>query len=189
MTLFSRGARAAARPLRRSLKHQTRRNAGHEAGHGHGHGHTGPKESAFHVDIGSGNESLSRGFFISLALVPFAYAVYSISSSPNDNAISRLVKQYEDNKKADETKNVVYMTMLEQAASDRQLFAATARDDSGPRLRNPEAFNVGSPYNVSAGNGSANLSALAKFYQDENKEAERLRVERLKRNNGVSAYD
>lgn len=51
------------------------------------------------------------------------------------------------------------------------------------------AFNVGSPYNVSAGNGSANLSALAKFYQDENKEAERLRVERLKRNNGVSAYD
>ncbi|KIW20198.1 hypothetical protein PV08_00773 [Exophiala spinifera] len=188
MTFLSRGARTAARPLRRTLQHQTRRSASHEAGHGHGHDHAGPRESAFHVDIGSGNESLSRGFFISLALIPFAYAVYSVSSSPSDNPISRLVKQYEDNKKADETKNVVYMTMLERAAADRQLFAATARDDSGPALRNPELFNVGSPYNVSAGS-SANLSALAKFYQDENKEAERLRIERLKTNNGVSAYE
>lgn len=49
-----------------------------------------------------------------------------------------MVKSYEDNKRADETKNVIHTTMLEQAAWDRQLFSANARDESGPSLRNPE---------------------------------------------------
>jgi hypothetical protein len=49
-----------------------------------------------------------------------------------------MVKSYEDNKRADETKNVIHTTMLEQAASDRQLFSSNARDESGPSLRNPE---------------------------------------------------
>ncbi|KIW56614.1 hypothetical protein PV05_05262 [Exophiala xenobiotica] len=189
MSFVSRGARAAARPLRRSLQHQSRRNAGHEAGHGHGHGHEGARESAMHVEAGSGTESLSRGFYISVALVPFAYLVYSIASSPGDNAVSRMVKSYEDNKRADETKNVIHTTMLEQAAWDRQLFSANARDESGPSLRNPESFNFGSPYNVSAGRDTADLSALAKFYQDEKEEAEQQRIERLKRNKGRSVYD
>jgi hypothetical protein len=50
-------------------------------------------------------------------------------------------------------------------------------------------FNSGSPWNISAGRGTADLSALTKFYQDEKEGAEQQRIERLKRNNGRSVYD
>ncbi|KAI1618578.1 hypothetical protein EDD37DRAFT_273305 [Exophiala viscosa] len=187
MSFLSTGARAAARPLRRSLPRQPRRYAGHEAGHGHGHG--GAKESALHVESGAGSEHLSRGFYFSIAFIPFAYVLYSLASSPGDNFVSRQIKKYEDNKKADETKNVIHTTMMEQAAAERQLFSGVSRDESGPTLRLPELFNAGSPYNVSAGQGSADLSELAKFYKQESEVAEQERVARLKRNNGVSVYD
>ncbi|KAK4943981.1 hypothetical protein LTR10_016501 [Elasticomyces elasticus] len=78
---------------------------------------------------------------------------------------------------------------MEQAAAERQLFSGVARDESGPTLRLPESFNFGSPYNVAAGQGSADLSELAKFYQQESEVAEKERIERLKRNKGVSVYD
>lgn len=55
MSFVSRGARAAARPLRRSLRQPPRRFAGHEAGHGHGDAHHSG-ESALHVAGGSGQE-------------------------------------------------------------------------------------------------------------------------------------
>jgi hypothetical protein len=51
------------------------------------------------------------------------------------------------------------------------------------------SFNFGSPWNISAGRGTADLSALTKFYQDEKEGAEQQRIERLKRNNGRSVYD
>ena len=55
MLFVSKGARAAARPLRHFIRRPSRRYAGHEAGHGHGDAHH-PGESAFHVAGGSGNE-------------------------------------------------------------------------------------------------------------------------------------
>ena len=49
-------------------------------------------------------------------------------------------------------------------------------------------FNFGSPWNVSAGQGSADLSELAKHYDDRHKEVEQERVVRLKKQKG-SVYD
>lgn len=50
-------------------------------------------------------------------------------------------------------------------------------------------LNAGSPWNVSAGHGTADLSALVKFYDEEHKQQEVERIQRLKKNNGVSIYD
>ena len=49
-------------------------------------------------------------------------------------------------------------------------------------------FNFGSPFNVSAGHGTADLSELAKHYDDRDAEAEQERVARLQRQKG-SVYD
>ncbi len=49
-------------------------------------------------------------------------------------------------------------------------------------------FNFGSPFNVSAGQGSADLSELAKHYDDRHRELEQERVARLKKQKG-SVYD
>lgn len=49
-------------------------------------------------------------------------------------------------------------------------------------------FNFGSPYNVSAGQGTADLTELTKYYEDQHKEGEQERVARLKRQKG-SVYD
>ncbi|EXJ74213.1 uncharacterized protein A1O5_02508 [Cladophialophora psammophila CBS 110553] len=190
MSFVSRGARAAARPLRRAVQQRPqRRFAGHEAGHGHGdahHHHSG--ESALHVAGGSGNEGFGRGFYIAIGSVPFAIFIYSIASSPGDNALSRLVRKYDAGREVLLRKDAIHTTMMEQAAADRQLFAATPTDPAGPPLRNPESFNFGSPWNVSAGQGTADLSALTKYYEGKNKEAERERVERFKKQKG-SVYD
>jgi hypothetical protein len=49
-------------------------------------------------------------------------------------------------------------------------------------------FNFGSPWNVSAGQGTADLSELAKHYDTAHKEIEQERVERLKKQK-YSVYD
>ncbi|KAJ4515702.1 hypothetical protein HRR83_004590 [Exophiala dermatitidis] len=187
MSFVSRGARAALRPVRRSVRHQPRRYAGHEAGHGHGETHHG--ESALHVDAGPRTEHFGKGFYITIAAVPLAILWYSAASSPGDNAWSRLVKKYEAGKQEDARANIIHTTMMEAAAADRQLFSSSPRDDSGSPLRMPETMNFGSPWNVSAGRGTADLSELAKFYEERDRKAERARLQRLKENNGVSIYD
>jgi hypothetical protein len=119
-----------------------------------------------------------------------AYVVYSIASSPGDNALSRLVKKYEAGKEDDERANVIHSKMMEQAAADRQLFASSPRDETGPPVRNQEIiFNAGSPWNVSAGHGRADLSAATQYYEQKNKDIEAERIERLTRNKGRSVYD
>ncbi|KIX01769.1 uncharacterized protein Z518_09496 [Rhinocladiella mackenziei CBS 650.93] len=187
MSFVSRRVEAAARPLSRLIQHQARRYAGHEAGHGHGEAHHG--ESAFHVQGGSGNESFGAGFYLSVASIPFAILVYSIASSPGDNFASRLVKKYEASVEADKRANVIHTAMMEQVAADRQLFASSAGNETVPPFRNQESFNFGSPWNVSAGQGTADLTALAKFYEERNVRAEEERRQRLKKNNGHSVYD
>lgn len=86
------------------------------------------------------NGFVQRGFYIALASVPFAIFVYSIARSPGDNALSRLIKQYETGtgNEAEMRKDLLHTTMMEQAAADRQLFAGTGTDKSGPSLRYTE---------------------------------------------------
>ena len=49
-------------------------------------------------------------------------------------------------------------------------------------------FNFGSPWNVSAGHGTADLAALAKHYEETHKEVEQERIARFKKQKG-SVYD
>jgi len=189
MSFVSRGARAAARPLRQSIRQPSRRYAGHEAGHGHGEAHHSSGESAFHVASGgTGNEGFGRGFYFALGTIPLFYVVYSIASSPNDNAITRLVQRYDAGREVLLRKDALHTTMMEQAAADRQLFAATPTNAAGPPLRYQEMFNASSPWNVSAGHGSADLSALTKHYEEQQKEGEQERMARLQSQKG-SVYD
>jgi hypothetical protein len=51
------------------------------------------------------------------------------------------------------------------------------------------AFNFGSPYNISAGQGSANLSALVRHYDEKEQRQEEARLRRMKDGRVVSAYD
>ena len=51
------------------------------------------------------------------------------------------------------------------------------------------AFNFGSPWNVSAGQGVADLAEVAKFYEEQNRQAEEQRIARMKKSKGVSVYD
>ncbi|EXJ88192.1 hypothetical protein A1O1_05122 [Capronia coronata CBS 617.96] len=190
MSFVSRGARVAARPLRRSIRHQPRRYAGHEAGHDHGHGHDAhPGESALHVDAGPSTESFGKGFYITIAAVPLVILWSYVASSPGDNALIRIVKKWEARREEDQRANILHTTIMEQAAADRQLFSSSPRDESGSPLRMPETMNFGSPFNVSAGNGTADMSELVKFYQERDRKAEVERLQRLKKNNGVSIYD
>ncbi|KEF60005.1 uncharacterized protein A1O9_04854 [Exophiala aquamarina CBS 119918] len=186
MSFVSRGARAAARHLRRSVQRQTRRYDSHHAPHGHGEAHQG--ESAFHVAQGPANESFGPGLYISLASIPFFAAVYAVAANPGDNFISRLVKKYEIGQEAEERKNVIHLRLMEQAAADRQLFASTPID-TNPVLRYPEAFNHGSPWNVSAGQGGADLTALTKHYHEQAQAQEEARLARLKKGKVVSVYE
>ncbi|EXJ86983.1 hypothetical protein A1O3_03940 [Capronia epimyces CBS 606.96] len=126
---------------------------------------------------------------LAIAAVPLAILWYSLASSPGETAWSRLVKKYEAGKEADARANIIHITMMEEAAADRQLFSASPRDNSGSPLRMPETLNFGSPWNVSAGHGTADLSELAKFYEERDRKAEKDRLQRLKKNNGASVYD
>jgi len=117
------------------------------------------------------------------------YIIYSVASSPGDNAITGLLQRYDDGKAVRHRQDALHTTMMEQAAADRQLFASTPTNAAGPPLRSQEiVFNGGSPWNVSAGQGSADLSALAKHYDDKHNEIEQERVARLKKQKG-SVYD
>ena len=79
-----------------------------------------------------------RGFYIALSTIPFFMLVYSVASSPSDNALTRLVQRYDAGKEVMARKDALHTTMMEQAAADRQLFAATPVNSSGPPLRHQE---------------------------------------------------
>jgi len=134
------------------------------------------------------NEGFGRGFYIALGTIPFAMLVYSVASSPKDNFLNRLVRQYDGGREVMEKRDALHTTMMERAAADRQLFAGTPVDPAGPSLRMQESFNFGSPWNVSAGQGTADLSELAKFYEEKHKDAEQERIKRFKKQKG-SVYD
>lgn len=72
-----------------------------------------------------------------------------------------------------QARNTHHTNMLEQAAFDKHLFWNTS-GTKHVELKFPEIFNTGSPYNVSAGQGSRNMDTLVAHYEKLNAdEAER----------------
>ncbi|KAL8823228.1 MAG: hypothetical protein Q9191_006052 [Dirinaria sp. TL-2023a] len=135
------------------------------------------------------NESLGRGFYVTLALVPLSFALYKFSRSSNPNVsdpnakeqpwLTRIIASYDHWGKEWERRNSLHTVMIEQAAHDRHLFQGEAFNEKkqpGVRveLRFPEIFSTGSPYNVPAGH-QANLDELIEHYRKRNVEAQEKR--------------
>ncbi|KAI9746097.1 MAG: hypothetical protein M1818_000778 [Claussenomyces sp. TS43310] len=129
----------------------------------HGHHHAGPA-----------NESLGPQFYFVLALIPASFALYAASRTSKDGSIpgfSKVIQKYSDFKEKWVARNTLHTAMIEQAAFDRNLYQSSP-GSRHVNLKFPEIFNTGSPYNVSAGQGGANLEKLVAHYEQLNLEAE-----------------
>ncbi|MCJ1419784.1 hypothetical protein MMC32_006140 [Xylographa parallela] len=121
--------------------------------------------------------SPQRGFYISLASLPLAFALYKFSRSSDDSSaaaaqpwLTRLIGSYSAFQERWVARNTLHTRMVEQAANDRNLFQSTPGSER-VELKFPEIFNTGSPYNVQAGQ-TANLDELVAHYEKQNRDAE-----------------
>jgi len=136
----------------------------------HGHHHTGPV-----------NESLGTQFYVVLALVPAALGVYALSRKSEDGSVpafSRFIDSYSYYKEKWAARNTLHTAMIEQAAFDRNLFQSS-KGSSNVTMKFPEIFNTGSPFNVPAGQGGANLDKLVAHYEKVNADEEARKVKAL----------
>ncbi|XTI95699.1 hypothetical protein V2W45_1182145, partial [Cenococcum geophilum] len=165
MQPLRRSAVASARKARPSLPRQLRRYA-HDA---HDHGHHEPV-----------NESFGKGFFISVATIPAAYALYKFSRMNTDEKpwFTRLIDSYSDLKATWADRNDLHTRAIEQAAFDRNLFQ-NSKPNYHAELRFPEMMNVGSPYNVPAGS-SVNLDKVIAKYEKEHYEDQAKKLKQLR---------
>ncbi|KAI9798426.1 MAG: hypothetical protein M1833_004820 [Piccolia ochrophora] len=141
---------------------------------------TGHSESAHHAN--PVNESFGKGFFVAIAVIPASFAAIKFLSSSMEDGVSplltRVIDSYSVYKERWAERNTLHTRMIEQAAFDRNLFQSAERSPTF-ELRFPETFNVGSPYNVVAGHGGANLDKLMEHYQRENRECEERKLRKL----------
>ncbi|KAL8879690.1 MAG: hypothetical protein Q9192_008182 [Flavoplaca navasiana] len=119
------------------------------------------------------NESLGRGFYLTLAAIPLSFAIYKFSrSTDGSNAeaaqpwLTRIIRGYDNWHKSYAERNAMHTKMVEQAGHDRNLFTNSTPSPLVD-LSFPEIFNTGSPYNVPAGHG-ANLDELINHYRKKN---------------------
>ncbi|KAI9857314.1 MAG: hypothetical protein M1824_004864 [Vezdaea acicularis] len=165
-------ARGAQRLLRRPA---TRKYSSETPPHGsESHGH----------DAAPTTESFGRGFYITIAAVPLSILAYQLTSG-EDSAFSNLLRRYADYRQTWEERNTLHTKMIEQAAFDRNLFQSGKANPHVP-LRFQEIFNTGSPWNVPAGHGAANLDKLVAHYEKENREAEERQLKRAAANTQAS---
>ena len=85
------------------------------------------------------NESLGRGFYLTLALIPLSFALYKFSRSSNPNVsdpsakeqpwLTRVIQSYDHWGKEWERRNSLHTAMIEQAAHDRHLFQGMAYNE------------------------------------------------------------
>ncbi|EME48590.1 hypothetical protein DOTSEDRAFT_67586 [Dothistroma septosporum NZE10] len=175
MQPLQRTALRSARQLRSQLSGQSRRNA---SGHGH---------EAHDAHAAPANESFGKGFYIAIAAVPFSLALYKLSSQGTNEQpyFTRLIRDtYADYKTKWARRNDFHTRAVERAAADKVLFL-TETNQSNVRhvdLRFPEQLNVGSPWNVPAGHGSANIDELIKKYETENFAANEEKLQQLREN-------
>ncbi|KAK0925028.1 hypothetical protein LTR91_004218 [Friedmanniomyces endolithicus] len=148
----------------------------------------GAEPSSFKAEGGHANypknESFGSAFYLTLAAIPLSLALYNFTrqgTSEQPWATRYIIETYNGYAEKWARRNDIHTQMIEQAASDKLLFINEA--SHGPRLvdlRFPEQFNIGSPYNVPAGQGSANLDhVIAKFeresYADNERKLQQLR--------------
>ncbi|KAI9722597.1 MAG: hypothetical protein M1812_001528 [Candelaria pacifica] len=132
------------------------------------------------------NESLGKGFYITIATLSLSFAIYKFSRSTDGSSadsaqplLTRIISSYSDYKEKWAARNTLHTAMIEQAAFDRNLFH-NSRPSAHVDLKFPEIFNTGSPWNVPAGHGGANLDALIAHYEKKNAEDEERKMKRLK---------
>ncbi|TGO19340.1 hypothetical protein BPAE_0346g00110 [Botrytis paeoniae] len=129
----------------------------------HGHHHAGPT-----------NESFGTGFFLVLAAIPISIGVYQYaqpSADGSSSGLGKLIDSYSHYKEKWAARNVLHVSMLEQAAFDRNLFQ-TVVGSAHVNLKFPEQFNTGSPWNVPAGHRARDMEKLVAHYEKFNKENE-----------------
>jgi len=172
-------ARRSAAPVRALLRRQQPRRFDSSSAHGEHHHPAAPV-----------NEGFGRGFYVTVASIPLGLAFYKYSTSDANKKpwITQLIEQHMEKQSTWERVNAIHTVAVEQAAFDRHLFHsqnATVTID----LMCPEVFNSGSPINVPAGNGAADLTAVVAHYERRRNAIEQDRVARMKDGKVVSIYD
>ncbi|TKA63597.1 hypothetical protein B0A49_04671 [Cryomyces minteri] len=127
------------------------------------------------------NESLGKGFYIAVGLLPLSFALYKFSRMNTDEqpAFTRWINSYSNWKEKWTDRNDLHTRMIEQAGADRNLFLNTV--GSGKvNLKFPEIFNTGAPWNVPAGHGGANMDKLIAHYEKENFEEQEKKMQALR---------
>ncbi|KAI9809068.1 MAG: hypothetical protein M1825_002357 [Sarcosagium campestre] len=170
MQSISRRVTFAGPAVRRCAERGTRRrNASTEAHDAHGH-----SEPV--------NESLGKGFYITLAAVPATFAAVKFFRDAEDGetpVFTRLLERFDRYQQKFEDRNTVHTRMIEQAAFDRNLFHNSEKRTQTFNLRYPETFNTGSPYNVVAGQGGGNIDHMVEYYRNESMENEEMKLKKL----------
>ncbi|GAB7364975.1 hypothetical protein MBLNU230_g5758t1 [Neophaeotheca triangularis] len=170
MQPIQRTAAQAARRLRPQLQRQQRRAASDT-----GHGASSDPSKGTHGQphhASSGTESLGKPFYISISALAFGFALYKLSRQGTDEQpwlTRRFIEGYNSYKDVWARRNDVHTQMVQQAAGDRLLFLneTGAGQNRHVDVRFPEIMNQSSPWNVPAGNGSANMDAVIAKYRDE----------------------
>ncbi|MCJ1449789.1 hypothetical protein MMC28_000117 [Mycoblastus sanguinarius] len=135
------------------------------------------------------NETLGRGFYVSIAALALSFALYKFSRSSSSDPskagdpsqqplITRAIQHYNYWQDEFARRNTMHTKMVEQAAEERNLFQSSPWTHHID-LRFPEIFNTGSPYNIPAGH-SADLEVLKAHYEKKNVEAQEKRMAKLK---------
>jgi len=132
---------------------------------------------------------MGRGFYIALAVIPLSIVTYTIAANSDAPFLTGFIKAYRQREEALSRKNTLNQAAVEQAAMDRALFTTRSQDVSGPDLVYPEIFNMGSPWNIAAGQDRADLSGLTQHYAAKEKFTEEARVARLQDGKVVTVYD
>ncbi|KAI9876527.1 MAG: hypothetical protein M1830_006311 [Pleopsidium flavum] len=179
--------RTAVRSTRHLLRRQPLRHESSSSSHASSAGKHGPIPHAHHPE--PVNESLGKGFYITLTLLPLTFAIYKFShststttttsSSSQQPLLTRIINSYANYKERWTARNTLHTSMIEQAAHDRNLFF-NSRPSAHVELKFPEIFNTGSPWNIPAGQGGANLDKLIAHYEKKNVEAEERKVKTLR---------
>ncbi|KAL1980027.1 hypothetical protein VTN96DRAFT_4786 [Rasamsonia emersonii] len=137
------------------------------------------------------NESFGPSFYVAVTTFATGYVLYRIHKASQESGsetwLSSLIRKWTPLEKVFEERNAIRTAAMEKAAVDRHLFAS-APGKEYIDLKMPELFNAGSPYNVPPGS-QADLSAVAAYYHQKNKEIEEQRVARMKDGKVVSIYD
>ncbi|KAF2768922.1 hypothetical protein EJ03DRAFT_255395, partial [Teratosphaeria nubilosa] len=132
------------------------------------------------------NESFGSGFSIALAAIPASFALYSYTRpTANDRPFFTryIADTYQSYAKEWERRNDFHTQAVEQAGADRALFLGEAGQQAKwVDFRFPEQLNIGSPYNVPAGQGSVNIDKAIAKYEKEAFKANEKRLQQLREN-------